>query len=38
MPVNIIPDEGEIVRLNEISEKSSDLTYLNKDAETDTSD
>ena len=30
MPVNVIPDEGERVRPNEISEKSSELSYLKK--------
>ena len=37
IPVHVIPDEGERVRPNEISDKSSDLTYLNKDADADTS-
>ena len=37
MPVNVIPDEGERLRPDEISEKSSKLTYLKKDADTDTS-
>ena len=37
MPVYVIPDKGERVRPNEISKRSSDLTYLNKEAYTDTS-
>ena len=37
MPVHVIPDEGERVSPNEISEKSSELTYLKKDADADTS-
>ena len=37
MHVCVIPDEGENLRLNENSEKSSDLTYHKKDADTDTS-
>ena len=37
MPVHVIYDEGERVRPNEISERSSDLTYLKKDADADTS-
>ena len=37
MHVNVIPDEVEIVRPNEISEMSSDLTYRKKDAYTDMS-
>ena len=36
LPVYIIPDEGESVRLNKNS-KSSEFTYHNKDANTDTS-
>ena len=36
IPVHVIPDEGETVRLNKIYEKSSELTYHNKDADTDT--
>ena len=36
MHMHIIPDEGKRVRRNEIFEKSSDLTYLNKDADADT--
>ena len=35
MPVHVIPDEGERVSQNEISEKSSDITYHKKDARTD---
>ena len=37
MPVHVIPYEGEIVRANEISENSSELTYLNKYAHADMS-
>ena len=37
MPVHLIPDEGESVRLNENSEKSSDFTHHKKDADTETS-
>ena len=37
MPVHVIPDEGERVRPNENSEKSSDLIYLKKDIDADTS-
>ena len=37
MPVHVIPDEGERVRPNEISEKSSEPTYLKKNADADTS-
>ena len=37
MPVHLIPDEGERVRPNENSEKSSELTYLKKDSDVDTS-
>ena len=36
MPVNVIPDEEEIVRPNEISEQLSELTYHNKDPDPDT--
>ena len=32
----VMPDEGEKVRPNEISENSSDLTYQKKDADADT--
>ena len=35
MPVHVICDEGEIVRPSEIYEKSSELTYLKKDADAD---
>ena len=35
--MHLIPDEGETVRPNEIYEKSSELTYLKKDADEDTS-
>ena len=35
MPVHVIPDEGERVRPNEIYEKSSEITYLKKDADAD---
>ena len=35
MPVHVIPDEGEIVRPNGISEKLSEITYLKKDADAD---
>ena len=38
MTVHVIPDEGERVRSNEIYEKSSELTYLMKDADIDTSE
>ena len=34
MPLHLIPEEGEIVRPNENSEKSSELTYLKKYADT----
>ena len=34
--MHVISDDGEIVRLNKIYEKSSELTYLKKDADTDT--
>ena len=34
--VHVIPDEGERVRPNEISENSSELTYLKIDADKDT--
>ena len=37
MPVQIILGEGERVMPNELSEKSSELTYLKKDADVDTS-
>ena len=37
MPVHVIPDEGERVSLNEIFEKSSEITYLKKDIDTDIS-
>ena len=37
MPVHVIPYEGERVRPDEISEHSSDLTYLDKDVDADTS-
>ena len=37
MPVHVIPDEGERVRLNGISENSSELTYHNKDSDAETS-
>ena len=37
IPVHVIPDEGERVSPNEIYEKSSELTYLNKDADSDMS-
>ena len=37
MPVHAIPDEGERVRPNFISEKSLDLTYLKKDSDADMS-
>ena len=37
MPVYVIPDEAERVRLNKISEKSSELTYPKKSADADTS-
>ena len=37
LPVNVIPDEGESVRLNERL-KSSDFMYHKKDANTDTSE
>ena len=37
MPVHVISDEGEIVRLKEISEKSSEFTYLKKYSDADTS-
>ena len=37
MPVYVIHDEGERVRPNENSEKSSDLPYLKKYADIDTS-
>ena len=30
MPVHVIPDKGEIIRRNEIYEKSSEITYLKK--------
>ena len=36
MPVNVIPDEGERVRPNDISEKSSERTCLKKGADADT--
>ena len=38
MSLHLIPDYGERVRLNEISEKSSELTYPKKDADVDTSE
>ena len=38
MHVRVIPDEGERVRRNEISEKLSDITYLKKDPDVDTSE
>ena len=34
MHVHVIHDEGENVRQNEISEKSSEFTYHKKDADT----
>ena len=37
IPMHIIPDEGEIVRPDENSEKSSELMYHKKDSYTDTS-
>ena len=37
MPLHVIPDEGEIVIPNEISENSSELTYHNKYAYIDKS-
>ena len=37
MHMHIIPDEGEKVRQNNISEKSSELTYLKKDTDAETS-
>ena len=37
MPVQVIPDEKEIVRPNEISEKSSKFMYHKKDYEIDKS-
>ena len=37
MPIHVIPDGGERVRLNEISGKSSDIMYLKKNADADTS-
>ena len=37
MPVQIVPDEGESVRPNEKSEKSSEVTYHKKYDNTDTS-
>ena len=37
MTVYVIPDEGERVKPNEVSEKSSELTYLKKDADADRS-
>ena len=37
MSVHVILDEVERVMPKEISEKSSDLTYLKKDADADTS-
>ena len=36
IPMHVISDEVERVRSKEISEKSSELTYLNKDADADT--
>ena len=38
MYVHIILDEGEIVKPNDISEKSSELPYQNKDAGTEISE
>ena len=38
MPVRVIPDEGEILRPNIVFEKSSELTYIKKDADADTLD
>ena len=37
MTVHITPDDEERVRPNEISEKSSDITYLKKDADAEKS-
>ena len=37
MPVHVIPDKVEILRPNDIYEKSSELTYLKKDVDADTS-
>ena len=37
MPVHVIPDEGESVIPDKFSEKSSELTYLKKDSDTDMS-
>ena len=37
MQVHVIPNEVERVRLNRISEKLSEFTYLNKDADADMS-
>ena len=37
MPVHMIIDEGELVRPKEISKKSSELMYLNKEADSETS-
>ena len=38
MTVHVIPDEGERVRPKKISKKSSELTYLKKDSDTDMSE
>ena len=35
--MHVITDEGQRVRPNKISEKSSELKYLKKDADADTS-
>ena len=35
MPVRIIPEEGDILSPNIISENSSELTYLKKEADAD---
>ena len=37
MPVHVIPDERERVRQNEVSDKSSELKYLKKYVDADTS-
>ena len=37
MPVHVIPVEREIMKPNKVSEKSSELTYLKKDADVATS-
>ena len=37
MPLHVIPDEGERVRPNEISENLLELTYLKKNVDAKTS-